>query len=263
MKHTLALNLTWLLLALTALWLYSIRLRNVSIVDAFWGAGFALVAWVSTVLNSPAPPRVMLLTALTTLWGARLAIYLLWRNWGVGEDRRYAAIRARVGKSFWWSSLFSVFLLQGALLWFISLPLQAAASASDRSPFAALDYAGLALWALGMFFETIGDTQLARFRADPRNAGRVMNRGLWRYTRHPNYFGDFCVWWGLYLIAASGGAAWTIASPLLMTFLLLRVSGVSLLERTIQARRPEYAVYQRATNAFFPGPPRRFRRHSQ
>jgi steroid 5-alpha reductase family enzyme len=115
------------------------------------------------------------------------------------------------------------------------------------------------LWSIGLFFEAVGDFQMARFQADPANAGRIMDRGLWRLTRHPNYFGDFCVWWGLYLIAANGGAAWTMFSPLLMSFLLLKVSGVTLLEKTITSRRPEYVEYQQRTNAFFPGPPRKSR----
>lgn len=257
MTQTLVLNLAWLAASMTGLWAWSVRLRDVSIVDVFWGAAFAIVAWVSIAWNAPPEPRVLLLASLTTVWGLRLSIYLLWRNRRRGEDRRYAAIRARVGPSFGWSSLGSVFLLQGALVWFIALPLQAAAVVARETPLGPLDYVGVALWAVGFLFEAVGDGQLARFRADPVNAGRVMDRGLWRYTRHPNYFGDFCVWWGLYLVAAAGGAAWTVASPGLMSLLLLRVSGVALLERTIAERRSEYAAYQQRTNAFFPGPPRK------
>jgi steroid 5-alpha reductase family enzyme len=151
-------------------------------------------------------------------------------------------------------SLFTVFLLQAALLWFVSLPIQVSAALNSTNPLGWLDGAGIAIWGLGLLFEAVGDWQLARFKMEPDNAGRVMDRGLWRYTRHPNYFGDFCVWWGLYLIAAAGGAALTIFSPLLMTLLLLKISGVSLLERTIAERRPEYIAYMARTNAFFPGP---------
>jgi steroid 5-alpha reductase family enzyme len=207
-------------------------------------------------VNSPAAPRVLILAGLTTIWGLRLSLFLLWRNRGKGEDRRYAAMRVQHGRRFWGVSLFTVFLLQAGLLWFVSLPIQCAAALNSAVPPGWLDAAGIALWGLGLYFEAVGDWQLARFKMDPNNAGRVMDHGLWRYTRHPNYFGDFCVWWGLYLIAAAGGASLTIFSPLLMSFLLLRVSGVSLLERTIADRRPDYVAYMARTNAFFPGPPK-------
>lgn len=255
--QTLFVNLLVVGLAMVAVWLVATLRSDVSIVDLFWGLGFVVVAWISWRLAAPAQPRTLLLATLTTLWGVRLSLYLTWRNWGHGEDRRYAAMRARDPRRFWWLSLPRVFLLQGAILWFVALPLQVAAAANTGTPLNWLDGVGVALWAAGFFCETVGDWQLARFKAQTSNAGRVMDRGLWRYTRHPNYFGDACVWWGLYLIAAAGGAAWTIASPLLMSLLLLKVSGVSLLESTIVDRRPEYAAYQRRTNAFFPGPPRR------
>lgn len=243
--------------AMTILWLVSLVRRDASLVDPFWGIGFVLVAWGAALLHQPVSVRGWLLVGLTTVWGLRLAGFLWYRNWGHGEDRRYAAMRAHHGDRFWWVSLFTVFLLQGTILWFVAWPLQAAAAQSVASPLGWLDALGVAVWFVGLFFESVGDWQLARFKADPDNAGRVMDRGLWRYTRHPNYFGDFCVWWGLYLIAAAGGAWWTIGSPLLMSFLLLRVSGVTLLEQTIVERRPDYAAYQARTNAFFPGPPRR------
>jgi steroid 5-alpha reductase family enzyme len=242
-------------LALVALWLLSLVLRDASIVDPFWGLGFVGVAWLSLALNG-ATPRVALLVALTTLWGLRLSLYLLWRNWGTGEDRRYAAMRAKIGPRFWWLSLFIVFLLQAAILWFVSLPVQIASVQRTAASLGWLDLLGLLLWCCGFFFESVGDWQLARFKRNPANAGQVMDQGLWRYTRHPNYFGDCCVWWGLYLIAAAGGAGWTVASTMLMTLLLMRISGVTLLERTLVDRRPDYAAYQRRTNAFFPGPPR-------
>jgi steroid 5-alpha reductase family enzyme len=257
LAQTLLTNLVVILVAMFALWLVSIVRRDASIVDMFWGAGFVLIAWVAWRLNSPAGSRVLLLVILTTVWGLRLSLFLLWRNWGHGEDRRYAAMRAQHhGSRFWWVSLFTVFLLQGAILWFVSLPIQVAAAKNVASPLGWLDAAGIMLWSVGLFFETIGDWQLARFKADPNNAGQVMDRGLWRFTRHPNYFGDFCVWWGLYLIAAAGGASWTVGSPLLMSLLLMKVSGVTLLEKTITDRRPGYAAYKARTNAFFPGPPK-------
>jgi len=254
---TLLSTLAVVLAALAALWALSVRLRDASIVDPFWGTGFALVAGVALGLNQPPSDRGLLIGLLTVVWGVRLSAYLLWRNWGHGEDRRYQAMRAYQGSRFWWLSLFTVFWLQAAILWFVSLPVQVATVARDAPPLGWLDAVGGCLFLLGLGFESVGDWQLARFKRNPANQGRVMDRGLWRYTRHPNYFGDACVWWGLYLIAAAGGAWWTILSPLAMTVLLLKVSGVTLLEKTITERRPEYAAYQARTNAFFPGLPRR------
>ena len=254
--ETLLVTLAALVATMLGLWVVALLRRDVSMVDIFWGVGFAAVAWLACWWNAAMQLRPLLLAALTTLWGLRLAFYLCWRNWGRPEDRRYAAMRERHGAAFGWISWWTVFLLQAVLLWFVSLPLQVAAAENSPKDWTVLDAAGVALWTLGFLFESIGDWQLARFKSQPQNAGRVMVRGLWRYTRHPNYFGDFCVWWGLYLIAAAGGAAWTIASPILMSVLLLRVSGVTLLESTIVERRPDYAAYQARTNAFFPGPPR-------
>lgn len=241
---------------LTVVWLVSVVLRDASIIDPCWGTGFVVVLAVAVTLNQPLTTRGGLLLGLTTLWGLRLSLFLLWRNWGHAEDRRYKAMRDYHGPRFWWVSYFTVYLLQAVILWFVAMPLQWAAIRRAETPLSLLDYSGLALWTTGWLFETIGDWQLARFRSDPANAGRVFDRGLWRYTRHPNYFGDCCVWWGLYFIAATGGAGWTFASPLVMTILLMKVSGVTLLESTITTRRPDYADYIRRTNAFFPGPPR-------
>lgn len=237
-------------------WLLSLARRDASIVDPVWGLGFVAVALVAYFLNSPATPRMTLLLALTAVWGTRLSAYLLWRNSGHGEDRRYQAMRAVHGARFWWISLFTVFLLQAVILWFVSWPIQVACVLAEASSLGWLDVVGALLWLVGVLFESIGDWQLVRFKAKSANAGQVMDRGLWSYTRHPNYFGDCCVWWGLYLIGAAGGAWWTVLSPLLMMVLLMRVSGVSLLEKTIVQRRPDYADYQSRTNAFFPGPPR-------
>jgi steroid 5-alpha reductase family enzyme len=270
----LVISLAFVLAAMTTLWFLSVVRRDASIADPFWGTGFVLLSGLSLLLlpAALASIRAWLLVAMTTIWGLRLSIYLLWRNRLHGEDRRYRAMRDRHGRHFWWISLVTVFWLQGILLWIVSLPIQAAIiqevifqetsdvgirdSSGRVNALSWLDFMGVALWTLGLYFEAVGDLQMARFQADPANAGRVMDRGLWRYTRHPNYFGDFCVWWGLYLVAASGGAVWTIFSPTLMTILLLRVSGVTLLEKTIANGRPDYAEYQTRTNAFFPGRPR-------
>jgi steroid 5-alpha reductase family enzyme len=260
---TLLATLATIVAAMALLWLLSLLRRDASIVDPFWGTGFVIVAVTASWLNYPPGSRSMLLLVLTTIWGLRLSLYLLWRNWSHGEDRRYQAMRAHHGLRFWWVSLFTVFLLQAAILWFVSLPIQVSMSWNEATPLGWLDGLGLLVWSIGLAFESIGDWQLARFKADPANTGRVMDRGLWHYTRHPNYFGDFCVWWGIYLVAVAGGAWWTILSPLLMSFFLLKVSGVSLLERTITDRRPDYAAYQARTNAFFPGPPGRMKTLSE
>jgi steroid 5-alpha reductase family enzyme len=238
------------------LWIASVRLRDASIVDPFWGPGFAAIAWTAVAVAGPSP-RGLLLAALASAWGLRLGLYLAWRNRGHGEDRRYAAMRAAHGERFWWVSLFTVFLLQAALMWSVSLPLQAGAALGREVPLGLLEAAGTALFLAGLLFEAIGDAQLARFLADPANRGRVMDRGLWAWTRHPNYFGDFTAWWGLGLVALGSGAWWALAGPALMSALLLRVSGVTLLESTIGSRRPGYAEYVARTSAFFPRPPRR------
>lgn len=253
---TFAATSTVMLAAMLALWLVSLAIKNVAIVDVFWGLGFILIAAVAAACNGPPTARMLLLLAMTSVWGVRLAAYLLYRNWGKGEDRRYAAMRRHHGERFGRVSLVTVFLLQGLLLVWIALPLEVAAVKKSAAPIGWLDYFGVLLWLVGMTFETVGDFQMARFQTDPTNEGRVMDHGLWRYTRHPNYFGDFCVWWGLYLTAAAGGAALTVLSPLTMSFLLLRVSGVALLEKSIGERRPDYTKYRKQTSAFFPWPPR-------
>jgi steroid 5-alpha reductase family enzyme len=240
-----------------ALWLLSLALRDASIVDIFWGLGFTMIAALTFLwTNDGSSARRGLIAAMVSIWGVRLATYLFWRNAGHGEDPRYAAMRRHWGERFWWVSFFTVFVLQGVLLWIVSLPAQLG-QVAPGGPLGALDAVGVALFSLGLFFETVGDWQLARFKADPANAGRVMDRGLWRYTRHPNYFGDFCVWWGVFIVALSTPyGVWSAIAPALMSFLLMRVSGVPLLERSIHERRPRYAEYARRTSAFFPRPPR-------
>lgn len=256
---------------MTVLWLVSLAVRDASIVDPFWGLTFVLIAWAAHaatyLLQGPAclpeqcesawpPPVALVVPVLVTVWGLRLAIYLAWRNLGKGEDYRYVRMRERFGASFPIVSLVVVFLLQAALAWLVSLPVQVN-RAIDIELTSPLFLAGIGLWALGNAFETVGDLQLAAFRRYPANRGRVLDTGLWRYTRHPNYFGDACVWWGFFLIAASVGQWWTIVGPILMTVLLVRVSGAGLLESTIVERRPGYAEYIRRTSGFLPLPPRR------
>jgi steroid 5-alpha reductase family enzyme len=251
----LAINLTVLALLMALVWGVATVRRDVSIVDIFWGAGFVLIAWLTLLVRGQTSPVACLLVGMVTIWGLRLAGYLAWRNWGKPEDYRYQAMRERHGDWFPLVSLFTVFGLQGLLMWIISLPIQVGAGrASDWHVGIAI---GLILWAAGLFFESVGDYQLARFKADAVNRGKVMNRGLWRYTRHPNYFGDFLVWWGLYATAVESTSWWwTIIGPLLMSFLLVRVSGVRLLESSLKSRVEGYEEYVRTTSPFFPLPPK-------
>ncbi len=257
---------------MTLVWLVSLVRTDVSIVDPFWGLGFVLVASVSFFylggFEDELPARRLLLLVLPVVWGLRLGGYLLWRNLKENEeDYRYARMRAKRGKSFQWKSLFVIFWFQAVLLWFISFPLQFGQQnaagiepgwlALDWLALDWLDWAGIALFAVGLFFETVGDWQLARFKADPANKGQVLDTGLWRYTRHPNYFGDFCVWWGFFLIACGTPGGWqTILSPIVMSLFLLKVSGVSMLEKDIGERRPAYRKYIQKTSTFFPRWPR-------
>ena len=237
-------------------WLISVAVKNASIVDIVWGLGFVLVGWVSFGVGKGDDVRGWVLAILVSLWGLRLAGYLARRNVGHGEDYRYKAMRKHWGPKFPLISLFTVFVLQGVLMWIVSLPLQL--GQVEASPgFGPIGTMGVLVWAVGLFFEATGDAQLRRFKADPANAGKVMSSGLWRYTRHPNYFGDSVVWWGIAIVAAEAGVgAWGFIGAAVMTFLLVRVSGVALLERSLRKRKPEYEEYARRTSAFVPRPPR-------
>jgi steroid 5-alpha reductase family enzyme len=240
-----------------ALWIVSLILKNSSIVDIFWGTGFVIVGWVYFALTPDGfDTRKWLIAVLTTIWGLRLSLYILWRNWGKEEDFRYKKWREEAPGIWWWKSFLQVFLLQGVLLWIISAPLLGAQIGTTSRQLTIVDFLAVLAWAIGFFFEAVGDWQLARFKADLANKGLVMNRGVWRYTRHPNYFGDAAQWWGYYLLAVSAGAWWTIFSPLMMTALLVRVSGVTLLETTMQAR-PGYREYIESTSAFIPWFPKK------
>jgi steroid 5-alpha reductase family enzyme len=242
-----------LVLAVAA-WIFGTARRDVSIVDSLWSI-FFLAMTVTYLASAPAlAERAYLLLFLVTVWAVRLSLFITLRNWGQPEDHRYQAIRADNEPGFWYKSLYIVFGLQAILAWIISLPLLGAVLGG--APLGWLDFFAVALWLVGFGFEALGDQQLARFKADPANRGKVLDSGLWRYTRHPNYFGEACMWWAFYLLALAAGAWWTIIGPVLMTFLLLRVSGVSLLEKDITERRPAYRDYIRRTNAFFPGPPK-------
>lgn len=237
-------------------WAASVPLRDASLADRVWSALIAAPA-VLYAVQLGTDLRVQVMLAILLAWALRLAVYVTWRNWGHGEDRRYQAMRARNQPGFALKSLWLVFGLQAVLAWIVGWPVLAAAgSAQAWTPWDTLG-AGLALG--GVLVESIADAQLARFRRDPANQGQVMDRGLWRYSRHPNYFGEACLWWGLGLMGLAGGgwaAAWCLLSPLMMTVLLLRVSGVTLLEQDMAERRPAYRDYVRRTSAFIPWPPR-------
>ncbi|MGE0044660.1 MAG: DUF1295 domain-containing protein [Hyphomonadaceae bacterium] len=246
--------------AFLLLWRVAVVIEDASFVDAWWAAGFVLIAWTTFMLTGGRGPHALMLLALTTLWGLRLAIYLFGRWRAHGIDRRYAAMMGKAKRDKGWSferaSLLYVFALQAPLQFLVSLPVQAG-MAPETEAFGNLAWAGVALWALGFAFESIGDWQLARFKADEANAGKVMDRGLWRYTRHPNYFGDACVWWGLYLIAADAGVPlWALSGPIAMTLLLAFWSGAPTIEGHLKRTKPDYAAYVARTSAFIPWPPK-------
>ena len=258
MGRALAVTFAWTLAAFFALWLVSLRRRDASLVDVWWGPGFLAIAGVALLASGAPSPRSWLALALVALWGLRLGIHLFRRNRGRGEDFRYQAMRRRHGDRFGLVSLASVFGLQAVLQWIVSLPLQVAILSSEPIRLGVWDALGVALFAVGFGFESLGDRQLARFKADPGSAGRVLERGLWCWTRHPNYFGDCLVWWSFLALAlATPGGAWTAVGPVVMTVLLRRVSGVTLLERHLVRSRPGYADYVARTSPFFPRPPRR------
>ena len=239
------------------LWLISLAVRDSSIVDIAWGPLIFLIGLTYYLALAEPASRAHLIVALTGLWAVRLALHIGMRNLGHGEDFRYAAWRAQHPDTWWIRSYFKVFLLQGVIAWIVALPLFYAITSETPAALTVLDYAGLVVFAFGFLFEAIGDEQLRRFKADPANKGRVMNTGLWRYTRHPNYFGEAVLWWGLGLIGAATPLGWIgLVGPAIITFLLLRVSGVAMLEKTLKTTKPGYADYIARTPAFFPRMPK-------
>lgn len=254
-------NLLWIMLLMLGLWVVSVRLSDVSIVDVFWGMGFVPIAWRTSFLTDGFAPRQFMIVFLATLWGLRLSFCLFKRKHGKPEDPRCTAMRKEHGQRFWWVSLFTVFLLQGVILWLISLTVQVGQVSLIPHHMTLFDRIGFLLWLLGFAFESMADAQMARFKANPANHGKIMRSGLWPLTRHPNYFGEALMWWGMYCIALSTpGSAWTIVSPILITFLLFRVSGVTMLEKAMLERGPEYRDYMQSTSALFPWFPGRGRR---
>jgi steroid 5-alpha reductase family enzyme len=248
------LTLGMVILGLMALlWLVSLALKNSSIVDIFWGTGFVITTWVAFALTPDGfALRKGLLSVLVTIWGLRLSLHILTRNWGKPEDFRYQTWRKEAGAAWWWKSFFKVFFMQGVILWIVATPLLAAQISAQPARLTWLDAIALLVWLVGFFFEAVGDWQLTRFKANPANKGKVLQTGVWRYTRHPNYFGDATQWWAYYLVALAAGGWWTIFSPIIMTTLLMRVSGVTLLEKSLKETKPGYKEYAETTSEFIP-----------
>ena len=238
---------------LTLLWLLSVVIKDASIIDIFWGVGFVVLAWLYRYLLKNESDKSLIFCILVSIWGLRLGLYLASRNLGKGEDYRYQAWRKQYGDNFWWISYFRVFLLQGFLMWIIAAPLLIIQTTTELTW---LDVLGIILWTIGFAFEAVGDWQLSNFKKNIDNKGKVLDTGLWKYTRHPNYFGDTVVWWGFFCFALSVGGWWTVFSPILMTFLLMKVSGVVMLEKTLVITKPQYKDYINRTSSFFPMPPK-------
>ena len=258
---TFVLNAGVILALMLAVWALSLALRDAGIVDIFWGPGFAVIALVTWAADPGHGARAALIAGLTMLWGLRLGLYLFirWRG-EPHEDRRYAAMRAKRGPAFWWQSLYIVFGLQAVIMLLVSLPVQFGIMAPAPAHLTALDLVGALMVLAGLAFESIGDAQLMAFKADPANKGKVMDRGLWAWTRHPNYFGDALVWWGLFVTAFSAPTLWwTAIGPAVMTWFLINISGKALLERGLRKSRPGYDEYVARTSGFIPLPPKRKR----
>lgn len=253
----LALNAAVVAAGMLAVWAMSLPLKDVSIVDIWWGLGYVAIAAATFEAAAEEGWRPAAMTLIAALWGLRLGGHLFWRWLGhAREDRRYAAMRKAAGPAFWWRSLYSVFALQGALMLLIASPVMAAIAYGGDAPFGVLDALAFALFGFGLVFETVADVQLSRFRDDPAHAGMVFDKGLWAWSRHPNYFGETVAWWGIGLFGvASTGALWLLVAPIVVTYLLLRVSGVPMQEHGAETRRPGYADYIRRTSAFLPLPP--------
>lgn len=236
---------------LTALWIVSLILKDASIIDIFWGVGFVIVAWFYRERLHLTDTRSLVLCLLVSVWGLRLGIHLAIRNLGHGEDYRYQVWRKQHGKNWWWVSYLRVFLLQGMILWIVSAVLLVGMTPTHTA-MQWLDWAGIVLWGVGFGFEAVGDWQLTQFKKNPANKGQLLQTGLWALTRHPNYFGDALLWWGYFCFACTNSAFAYVFSPLLMTFLLMKVSGVALLEQKLAATKPQFEAYRKQVPAFFP-----------
>lgn len=256
---TLFLQASLLILVLVSLlWIWSVFLKNVSIVDIFWGFSFVLVNAFYVFKSGEINAREILILVLVSIWGLRLTLYLAWRNIGKGEDFRYQEFRRNYGpKRYWWFSFFQTFLLQGVLIMIVSLPLLGIHSSTSSGELKLLDYLGIIVWLIGFAFEAGGDFQLARFKQNVANKGKVLNTGFWKYTRHPNYFGDSAVWWAYAIFSIAAGSYWQIIGSIVMTLLIIKISGVALLEKTLNDTKPQYREYIAKTSSFFPWLPKK------
>ena len=256
--QTYLLALGVIMFMMTILWVISIPIKNVSIVDLFWGFGFVVVCLLYFLKTYGFETRKMLLLIMVAIWGLRLSFYLAWRNLGKGEDFRYQKFRKDYGEHrYWWISFFQTFLLQGILMWLISAPLLGAQFYYFHDKLGILDFCGIFIWIVGFVFESGGDIQLARFKANPSNKGKVLNTGFWHYTRHPNYFGDAAVWCGYGFLSLAAGSYIPLLGAILMIVLIIKVSGVALLEKTLKVTKPEYKEYIEKTSAFIPWFPKK------
>jgi steroid 5-alpha reductase family enzyme len=247
-----------IMIFMTLLWIVSVIIKNVSIVDLFWGFGFVLTSSFYFLKSDGFFIRKIILMALVSIWGFRLSLYLAWRNYGKGEDFRYSNFRKNYGeKRYWWISFFQTFLLQGILMWLISAPLLGVQFYGHNKALNILDYIGIIFWITGILFEAGGDFQLAAFKANPANKGKVLDKGFWRYTRHPNYFGDSSVWWGYGFICLAAGSYLPALGSLLMTALIIKVSGVALLEKSLKEQKSHYKEYIEKTSSFIPWFPKK------
>lgn len=242
-----------IILFMTLLWIISVKLKNVSIIDPFWGFSFVVLGVFYYLNTDGNEHRKLLITILVVIWGVRLTVYLFWRNWGKDEDYRYQQFRNDFGAHrYWWVSYFQVFILQGVLLWLISAPLLAAQYFEPDKKLGFLDAFAILIWIIGFVFEAGGDYQLAQFKANPNNKGKLLTTGFWKFTRHPNYFGDATVWWAFGLFSVAVNCYLPLLSSVLMSYLIIKISGVSLLEKTLKDIKPNYYNYMQNTNAFFP-----------
>lgn len=256
----LLLNLAIIMGSVLILWLVSIPLRDVSIIDMAFALILLAVTYCGYQLGPGVVARKQLILVLVTLWAVRITWHLVRRNWGHGEDARYSKLRSWVDddRAFVWLSLRKVFLLQGVVLWLVSLPVQAALFYRTPLELGWIAYAGAFICSAGIVIETIADAQLTRFRANPSNKGTVLNTGLWRYSRHPNYFGELCVWWGLFVIASENPIGlFTVIGPLAYTYLIVNVTGQRTLDKKLAREKPDYAAYMQSTNGLIPGPPKK------
>lgn len=242
-----------ILTVMTILWIISVIIRNVSIIDVFWGIGFIITAAFYFAKTDSYSVRKIILLTLVTIWGLRLSAYLARRNLGKEEDFRYREFRRKYGeKSYWWISYFQTFLLQGILMWLISAPLLGAQFHNLKNSLGLFDILAIALWIIGIIFETGGDYQLSAFKTNPSNKGKVLDYGFWKYTRHPNYFGDATVWWSYGMFSLASGSILPVSGSILMTILIVKISGVALLEKSLTEKKPQYRDYIEKTSPFIP-----------